>query len=86
MPYSTEDKTPIQHELFDRFLQLKEGGGMLMLKMYSKTKKFLANMFLTSCAKIDLFRFPLRNTICGSGNITGLAREKPSMVRIVRCS
>merc|ERR1719273_1557232 len=25
MPYSTEDKAPIQHDLFDRFLQLKEG-------------------------------------------------------------
>lgn len=25
MPYSTEDKTPIQHDLFDRFLQHKEG-------------------------------------------------------------
>ena len=32
MPYSTEDKAPIQHDLFDRFLQLKEGaeeGGKL---------------------------------------------------------
>ena len=31
MPYSTEDKAPIQHDLFDRFLQLKDGaeeGGM----------------------------------------------------------
>ena len=25
MPYSTEDKAPIQHDLFDRFLQFKEG-------------------------------------------------------------
>ena len=33
MPYSTEDKAPIQHDLFDRFLQLKEGaeeGGKLL--------------------------------------------------------
>ena len=32
MPYSTEDKAPIQHDLFDRFLQFKEGteeGGKL---------------------------------------------------------
>lgn len=27
MPYSTEDKTPIQHELFDKFLQMGEEGG-----------------------------------------------------------
>ena len=27
MPYSTEDKAPIQHDLFDRFLQHKEDGG-----------------------------------------------------------
>ena len=24
MPYSTSDKSPIQHELFDKFLQLRE--------------------------------------------------------------
>jgi hypothetical protein len=29
MPYSTEDKTPIQHDLFDRFLQHKEGAGKI---------------------------------------------------------
>ena len=27
MPYSTDDKTPIQHDLFDRFLLYKEGTG-----------------------------------------------------------
>ena len=27
MPYSTDDKTPIQHDLFERFLLYKEGTG-----------------------------------------------------------
>ena len=27
LPYTTEDKTPIQHELFDKFLAYQEGAG-----------------------------------------------------------
>ena len=29
LPYKTEDKAPIQHELFDKFLTFKEDAGKL---------------------------------------------------------
>ena len=66
LPYKTDDKAPIQHELFDKFLTFKEDAGKLflvyceqqmharacvcMVKNDEKHFKIIKKVFSFSCA------------------------------------
>jgi hypothetical protein len=51
LPYKTEDKSPIQHELFDKFLSYQEDAGEFLEILFISAS--LLFMILTLCSLVE---------------------------------
>lgn len=75
LPYTTSEKNPLQHELFDKFLMYDPERG-----------DFLCLLHCFSVIELFLSRVCFRSTVRSPGNVESLAKEESSVVRVIRCS